>query len=242
VQVSKLLLSLPSPAAPPIAQLTPPPALPSQLDASRDACWTAGSAVDVSLRLPAEAASPSREATAARHDVMPRSGDTSGVSTAAEMLTHMAAAGKEPSPRGRVSQHIQPQRSVIRSIPPNERYGTSRISAEHAAGAPQGAKTEQVPLWRPSTSAGSAEQSSRARRHANKAPAQRPAQHVPAGLQPSGSWLARRLQPFRQPDTAAHGVATGADPPSPTFSAMERAASAAANVAARLFDTDVRPT
>jgi len=242
VQVSKLLLSLPSPAAPPIAQLPPPPALAVRLVGSRDGSWMAGSAVDVSLRLPAEAASPSHEDTAARDNVMPRSGGASAVSTAAEALAYTAPAGQAPLPRGRVSQQVQQQRSLDRFIPPvppDERDGTWHMSGEYAAAdSTQGATAEQVSQWRRSDSTGGAKQTSRARRDAQTASMQRPAPPVLAALPPSSGRRPGSQPVFRQPNTAAHGVMTG--PPSPTFSAMERAASAAANVAARLFDTDVR--
>ena len=57
-----------------------------------------------------------------------------------------------------------------------------------------------------------------------------------------GGWPFRRLPPSKQPGAGAWGVSAAlTEPPSPTFSAMERAASAAAMVAARLFDTEVAP-
>ena len=197
-----------------------------------------GSAVDVSLRLPAEAASPSRGDTATRHDVLPRSGGVLAVSTAAETLTHTAAAEQEPSPTVQMSRHNQQPRSMTRSVPPKERNDIWHSCAEHAAANNEGAMAEQVPKWHLLESTGGAEQTSRARRDAQAASMQRPAPHVLAALPASSNWLSGGLQPLRQPDAAAHGVVTG--PPSPTFSVMERAASAAANVAARLFDTDVR--
>ena len=236
-------MSLPPPAAAPATALPRRPGSKFVSTGSSGDRRAGFGGVDVSLRLPAEAHSPPPEEVAAAQSTAPEAASMSAIGTALDVLTPTAAAGEGLADDTRASQHAQ-RHSDSGQSSPSEPSASSREPEQKARAA-----TVATHVW-PEEHASHVllpdrrshlEPPSTAQQDAHPPSTQLPALRVPAPSPSVSKLLSGRLQPFKQPKVAAHGMAAAAEPPSPTFSAMERAASAAAMVAARLFDMSVRP-
>ena len=243
VQVSRLLLSLPAPTTAPMAALPPPPLLPPRPGVGAAATtaprkWSGAAAVDVSFELPT--CSPTLhdpyEHLKMQQPIHVSVGGT--VQTPPE-----AAVAAAPASANRTKALLSTSSALQQQQPSNS---SPRASDSGSAAAEQfsGPWFEKSLLEETLRAA-----AVMAQRHDDRI--------TESARSPSGAvtaveaateaavtgWSFGRVAPFKQPDPAAWG-ATGAyvEPPSPTFSAMERAASAAAVVAARLFDAEVLPS
>ena len=247
--MSKLLLSLPAPTAAPVVLLPPPPAVPLRpgVVATMTApagMWSRAAAVDVSFELPSDPSSPYQDVDVAHeHSDLQQVTGTFIHSAAHDVPPATAAAAAAPSadkaqalswatPRGQQlhqSASSEPpldSDSVAAGLSLNEPdlIGSQyKLTPRHAANGPL-RRDDTLP--------------EPARPLAEVTTAVKAATEVAQ----RGS-TCRRLSPFKQLDPVTWGSSPGAalEPPSPTFSAMERAASAAAMVAARLFDAEVLP-
>ena len=246
MQVSKLLLSLPAPTAAPMALLPPPPLLPPRpgVTAATTAAdyWSGTAAVDESFELPMYASLPASDdadadepsklqepsgafVSGTAHDVPPPAAAAEGL---AEEKADALPGATLPVQQLQWSASSPPA-SDPRSIAP-EHLSTSEL------------KGSQLRTTRRQAAVTSPWHDDRTTEPARPLSGATTAVDAATDAAVRG-WQFGRRSSFKQPDPAAWGApGAAAEPPSPTFSAMERAASAAALVAARLFDTEVLPT
>ena len=250
VQVSKLLLSLPPPAAAPVQVVPPLLEQPHRVGSPHEprsmgsdvGCWTGVSALDVSLRLRTEDNTTLFRSSAAHKAKAYEPAKPSAGSTAPDLIAATGSVNERPRERTSGLQHMEPQRDASRSpSPPAQRDGIRNMRYRPASAATQLRPATDASRMRLPSTASHLQLISAGQLEAKAPCMQAHVKPVSAAAPPASSRLPARLQPFRQPVAAALAAVGTVEPPSPTFSTMERAASAAAKVAARLFDTDVRP-